>query len=170
MARPEFNRSAEMEVFVRVVERAGFSAAARSLRMTPSAVSKLIARLEARLGARMIIRSTRGLQLTPEGCNFYRRCVRLLADMEEAEHEAASGASPRGRLRINVNVPFGLHCLLPSLPEFLARHPEITVDVTLTDQVIDLLHERADIAVRVGPLAPSGLAARKLGTSRMAVV
>lgn len=94
-----FGSVAEMEVFAQVVERSGFSAAARALDMTPSAVSKLVARLEARLGARLINRSTRRLQLTPEGAVFYERCVRVLADIEEAEREAAAGTAPRGRVR-----------------------------------------------------------------------
>ncbi|WP_192356649.1 LysR family transcriptional regulator, partial [Mesorhizobium mediterraneum] len=89
MARPDINRSGEIEVFVRVVEAGSFSAAARALRMTPSAVSKLIARLEARLGARLISRSTRKLQLTPEGAAFFDSGVRILADMAAAEREAA---------------------------------------------------------------------------------
>lgn len=170
MTRVDINRSGEMEVFVRVVDLGGFSAAARALRMTPSAVSKLIARLEARLGARLINRSTRKLQLTPEGASFYDSAVRILADLEEAERGAAAGATPRGRLRVNTNVPFGTHHLIPLLPGFLSRHPEVTVDVTLTDTVVDLLEDRADIAIRVGPLRSSQLIARKLGESRMVLV
>lgn len=170
MTRIETNRSGEMEVFVRVVEQAGFSAAARSLRMTPSAVSKLISRLEARLGARLVNRSTRKLQLTAEGLAFYDRSVRVLGDIDEAERETATGAAPRGRVRVNSNVPFGLHHLLPLVPEFLTLHPDITLDVVLTDQVVDLLQERADVAIRVGPLRTSRLIARKLGASRMALV
>ena len=170
MARLETNRSGEMEVFARVVELGGFSAAARAFRMTPSAVSKLVVRLEARLGTRLVNRSTRNLQLTPEGCAFYERCVRILADMDEAEQEIAAKIAPRGRVRVSANVPFGLHYLLPLVPEFLARHPEVTLDIALTDQVVDLLQERADIAIRVGPLRASQLIARKLGETRMAVV
>lgn len=170
MTHPGVNRAAEMEVFARVVERAGFSAAARALDMTPSAVSKLIARLEARLGARLVHRSTRKLQLTPEGAAFYARCVRVLADIEEAEREAAAGAAPRGRVRINSSVPFGVHHLLPLVPGLLRRHPEVTLDIALTDQVVDLIAERADLAIRVGPLRSSQLVARKLGESRMVVV
>ena len=90
MPRSEINRAAEMDVFARVVESGGFSAAARSLRLTPSAVSKLVGRLEARLGARLVIRSTRKLQLTAEGQAFYRRSVDILADNAEAESEAGS--------------------------------------------------------------------------------
>ncbi|ATQ41324.1 LysR family transcriptional regulator [Caulobacter mirabilis] len=170
MARTEINRSGEMEVFARVVERGGFSAAARDLRMTPSAVSKLVGRLETRLGARLVNRSTRKLQLTPEGAAFYDRSVRVLADIGEAEREASSGETPRGRLRVNANIGFGLHFLSPMLPRFLAEHPEVQLDLALTDHVIDLLDERADVAIRVGRLQSSQLMARKLGESRKVVV
>ncbi len=170
MSRQDANRSGEMEVFARVVEVGGFSAAARALRMTPSAVSKLVARLETRLGVRLINRSTRKLQLTPEGTAYYERAVRILDDINTAEREAAIGATPRGRVRVNTSVPFGLQKLLPLLPGFLIRHPEVHVDVALTDIVVDLMEERADIAIRVGPLRESRLLARKLGESRMAVV
>jgi DNA-binding transcriptional LysR family regulator len=170
MARLEQNRSGDMEVFVRIVELGGFSAAARSLRMTPSAVSKLVARLEARLGVRLIQRSTRKVQLTPEGTVFFERSVRILEELDAAEREAAAAASPRGRLRVNANVPFGLHCLLPIVPDFLAQHPHVTLDVALTDAVVDLLEVRADVAIRTGPLRESRLYARKLGESRMIVV
>jgi len=170
MARIEVNRSGEMEVFARAVEYGGFSAAARSLTMTPSAVSKLVARLEARLGARLVHRSTRRLQLTAEGGAFYERCRQVLAEIDEAEREAAAGAAPRGRVRVNASVPFGVHRLLPLVPAFVARHPEVTLDIVLTDRVVDLLEERADVAIRVGPLTASSLVARKLGTSPMTVV
>ena len=116
MSRLDVNRFGEMEVFVRVVEEGGFSAAARACRMTPSAVSKLVARLETRLGARLVNRSTRRLQLTPEGAAFYERSVTVLADLDEAEREASAGAQPSGRLRINSNVPVGTHVLLPIVP------------------------------------------------------
>lgn len=170
MARPDINRSGEIEVFVRVVEAGSFSAAARMLRMTPSAVSKLIARLEARLGARLVSRSTRKLQLTPEGTAFYDSGLRILADMAAAEREAAAGAAPRGRLRVSSYVPFGVHRLIPLLPDFLERYPEISVDLVLTDSVIDLMAERADVAIRAGPLGESRLVARKLGQSPVVVV
>ncbi|WP_027145136.1 LysR family transcriptional regulator [Mesorhizobium sp. WSM3626] len=170
MARPDINRSGEIEVFVRVVEAGSFSAAARRLRMTPSAVSKLIARLETRLGARLVSRSTRKLQLTPEGTAFYDSGVRVLADLDAAEREAAAGAAPRGRLRVNAYVPFGQHRLMALLPRFLERYPEIFVEAVLTDSVINLLEERADVAIRAGPLRESRLVARKLGQSRMVVV
>ena len=90
--------------------------------------------------------------------------------MEEAEREAASGATPRGRLTVNSNIPFGMLHVMPLMPRFLAEHPDVTLDLVLTDTVIDLMQERADVAIRVGPLRASRLVARKLGTSRMVVV
>lgn len=170
MARQEINRSGEMEVFARVVEEGGFTAAAKAMSMTPSAVSKLVARLEARLGARLVNRSTRKLQLTAEGLTFHERSLRVLADLDEAERSVAACAVPKGRLRINANVPFGLHHLLPIVPKFTALHPDVQIDVTLTDQIIDLLDERAELAIRVGPMRPSQLVARKLGDSRTVLV
>ncbi|CEJ14175.1 HTH-type transcriptional regulator DmlR [bacterium YEK0313] len=170
MRRHDVNRSGELEVFVRVTEQGGFSAAARALRMTPSAVSKLIGRLEARLGVRLVNRSTRSLQLTAEGAAFYERAVQILGDLDTAEREAAAGASPRGRLRVNANVAFGRRYLAPLIPDFLARHPEVSIDLVLTDTVVDLMEQRADVAIRVGPLRESRLVARKLGESRVVVV
>ncbi len=166
------NRSGEMEVFAAVVERGGFSAAAKLFGMTPSAVSKLVTRLEARLGARLINRSTRKLQLTAEGQAFHQRCVTILSDIAEAECEAAAGRAPRGRVRVNANVAFGNQVLLPLVPAFLAEHPELSVDLVFTDQVVDLIEERADIAIRVapGPLRGNQLMARKIGESAVAVV
>ncbi|MDR7220105.1 LysR family transcriptional regulator [Aminobacter aminovorans] len=170
MMRVDVNRFGEMEVFVRAVESGGFSAGARALAMSPSAVSKLVSRLENRLGTRLVNRSTRRLQLTPEGCAFYERSVVILADLKEAEQCAAAGEVPRGRLRVNTNVPFGKHFLLPLLPQFLARYPEISVDVALSDMVVDLLEARADVAIRAGPMKSSSLVARKLGATRMMIV
>lgn len=170
MARLEVNRSGELEVFIRVIELGGFSAAARACGMTPSAVSKLVARLEQRLGSRLVNRSTRQLQLTPEGCAFYERGVRVLADLDEAERGASAHSAPRGRLRVNANVPFGHHFLLPLVSGFLERHPDVTLDIVLTDEVIDILEHRTDVAVRAGPLKSSSLMARKLGQTRMVIV
>lgn len=166
------NRSGEMEVFAAVVERGGFSAAAKLFGMTPSAVSKLVTRLEARLGARLVNRSTRKLQLTAEGQAFHQRCVTILSDIAEAECEAAAGRAPRGRVRVNANVAFGNQILLPLVPTFLAEHPELSIDLVFTDQVVDLIEERADIAIRVapGPLRGNQLMARKIGESGVAVV
>lgn len=170
MSRLEVNRSGEMEVFVRVVELGGFTAAARASRMTPSAVSKLIARLETRLGARLVNRSTRKLQLTPEGCVFYERSTHVLSDLDEAERSASTSACPAGRTRINTSASFGTHILAPLVPEFLARYPDVTLDIVQTDAVIDLLEERADVAIRTGPMKSSSLLARKLGETLMMIV
>lgn len=170
MSRQEINRSGEMEVFVRVVELEGFTAAAAACRMTPSAVSKLIARLEARLGARLVNRSTRRLQLTPEGCSFYERSLRILADIAEAERYASAGEQPAGRIRINTSASFGSHMLAPLVPRFLSDYPAVTLDITHTDRIIDLLGERADVAIRAGPMKSSSLMARKLGATRLMIV
>ncbi|MFD2238204.1 LysR family transcriptional regulator [Aureimonas populi] len=170
MARLEVNRSGEMEVFVRVVELGGFSPAARAARITPSAVSKLIARLESRLGARLLNRSTRQLQLTPEGCAFYERATRILADLEDAERSASVGEQPVGRVRINTSASYANHVLTPLLPDFLALHPGVTLDIVQTDAVVDLLAERMDVAIRAGPLKSSSLVARKLGETALTIV
>lgn len=170
MARLDVNRSGEMEVFVRVVDLGGFSAAARAFRMTPSAVSKLIARLESRLGTRLINRSTRALQLTAEGSAFYQRALKVLAELDEAERLAGGDARISGRIRLNTNASFHAHILAPILPLFIERYPEVTLDLVLTDVVIDLLQQRTDVVVRAGPLKDSALMARKLGETRMLIV
>ncbi|WP_228940360.1 MULTISPECIES: LysR family transcriptional regulator [Photorhabdus] len=159
-----------MAVFVQVIESESLSAAARKLGMTPSAVSKLINRLEIRLGVRLLNRTTRKLQLTPEGSVFYERSIRILEDIVVAEQEANQGAVPRGRIRVHCHVAFGKHCLMPLLPDFLQRYPEITLDISLCDLVVDLLDDRSDVAIRVGPLDDSRLMVRWLGSSRMVVV
>lgn len=170
MPRSAINRSGEMEVFVQVVQLGGFSHAAQRAEMTQSAVSKLISRLEERLGARLLNRSTRRLELTPEGCAFYERAVRILSDMDEAERQAGIGEQPAGRIRLNTSASYANHILAPILPEFLAQYPDVTLDIVLTDAVIDLLAERTDVAIRAGPLKSSGLIARKLGETAMMIV
>lgn len=163
MAGIEINRSREMAVFVHIVEQGGFSAAARVCRMTPSAISKLIARLETRLGARLVNRSTRRFQLTPEGCVFYERATHILADIADAERSVGAGERPFGRVRLTTSASYAIHILAPILPDFLDLYPDITLDIVQTDMVIDLLSERTDVAVRAGPLKSSSLVARKLG-------
>lgn len=170
MARLDVNRAGEMEVFARVVELGGFSAAARALRMTPSSISKLVGRLEARLGARLVNRSTRKLQFTPEGLLFYDRSVRLLAEMDEVERSVAEAEVPSGKIRVSVNIPVGQKLLLPIVPEFLEAYPKLSLDISLTDQVVDLLEQRTDVALRSGRLKSSQLIARKLGAARMMIV
>jgi DNA-binding transcriptional LysR family regulator len=164
------NRTGEIEVFLRAVDGGSFAAAAKSLRVTPSAVSRSVARLEARLGVRLLQRTTRSLTLTPEGEAYRVRAQAILSEIDDLERSfLAAKAEPRGRLRVNASVPFGLHCLLPLLPEFLERHPQITVDLAMTDALVDLVDERTDVAVRHGPLRDSALRARSLGSSRWLV-
>ena len=170
MSRQEINRSGEMEVFVRAVELGGFTAAAMACRMTPSAVSKLITRLERRLGARLINRSTRRLRLTPEGCAFFERSVAILADIAEAERHASAGEQAAGHIRINTSGSFGNHVLAPLVPAFMALHPNISLEIFHTDRIVDLMEERADVAIRAGPLKSSSLTARKLGAARKVIV
>lgn len=155
--------TSDLRVFVRVLDRGSFSAAAKDLGLTPSAVSKLISRLEDRLGARLLERSTRRLVLTPEGEGFLARARRIVADIEEAEAEVmrARGA-PRGKLRINAGTAFGLHQLAPALADFLARYPEIEIDLSITDRLVDLLEEQADIAVRSGHIPEGPFKQRKI--------
>ena len=153
----------DLVAFVRSVERGGFSAAARDLDLTPSAVSKLVTRLEDRLGVRLLNRTTRSLALTAEGEAFFHRSQRILADIAEAEEEVGrSRAQPRGLLRVNVGTGFGMHQLVPALPDFLARHPELQVELTLTDRVVDLVEEGADLGIRMGTLPDSSLVARRI--------
>jgi DNA-binding transcriptional LysR family regulator len=166
----DINRSGEMEVFTRVVNAGTFSEAARQLDMSPSAVSKLIARMEARLGARLLHRSTRRLELTAEGERFNSECLRILELIDCAERDIANVSKPSGLVQVNANLPFGLHCLLPLLPDFFAAYPDITLNVELTDTVVDLLERRADIAIRTGPMKESSLVQRRLGESRMLTV
>ncbi|WP_229517973.1 LysR family transcriptional regulator [Paraburkholderia terrae] len=170
MSRAEINRLAEMEVFVQAVDSGGLSAAARRLSMTPSAVSKLVSRLEVRLGTRLLVRSTKGIELTAEGQSFYLRCLSIIEEVAAAEREATRSSVPQGRLRVSCNVPFGTHYLLPLIPKFLARYPKVQLDVALTDRVIDLMEEKTDVAIRTGVLADSGLISRKLGASELITV
>jgi len=166
------NRSGEMAVFLTVAETGSFSAAARKLALTPSAVSKVIGRLEDRLGVALFVRSTRTIQMTPEGLIYLERVRPILADIEDAERAVASGEGiePHGRLRVSASVAFGECCLLPVIPAFLECYPRIELDLSLTDTVIDLVEDRTDIAVRSGALRDSTLKARKLLETRRVVV
>lgn len=165
MPRIPMERSGEMEVFVRVVEMGGFSAAARSLELTPSAVSKLIARLEARLGMRLLVRTTRALTMTEEGEAYHRAAQRIIQALDDAD-QAAAGGAVRGRLRISAALPFGTMFVAPAIPPFMARNPYLTVELSFTDGIVDLVAEKTDVAIRMGNLPDSGLIARKLGQSR----
>ncbi len=165
------SRSGEMFAFVRVVQAGSFSGAANSLDLSPSAVSKLVTRLEERLGTALFLRSTRELSLTTEGKDFYESAIRILEDIDEAEQAIGAGSSePKGVLRVNASLPFGTRLLLPLLPEFRTRYPLIDLDLSFTDSVVDLSKERVDVAVRVGKLSDASFKARLLGQSRYAVV
>lgn len=154
-----------MAAFVRAVETGGFTAAAQDLGLTPSAVSKLVTRLEDRLGARLLQRTTRRLQLTDEGSAFYARARPILNAMDEAEAEVAqASASPRGLLRLHCGSAFGLHGLTRAMPRFLELHPLVKIDLTLSDQPPDALEEGLDLALRVGPLDESSMVARRICT------
>lgn len=161
----------ELSVFVRVVEEGGFSSAARSMSLTPSAVSKQIGRLEDRLGARLINRTTRSLSLTPEGKAFFERCRSILTDIEDAESIVTqSHSSPRGSLRITTGVAFGRHQITPLLPEFLERFPDVNIELIKTDSIVDLVEQGIDAAIRFGELEDSSMVARFLARSRRAIV
>ncbi|MCA1403444.1 LysR family transcriptional regulator [Ensifer sp. IC3342] len=166
------NRAGEMEVFVAAAELRSFSAAGRRLKLSPSAVSKLVSRIEDRLGTRLVMRSTRMLQLTPEGEIYLQRAQRILAAIAETEQVVAGGgrAMPRGPLRVNASVGFGERYILPLAAEFLARYPDVQLDLSLTDGIIDLIEERTDIAIRSGPMRDSTLKARKLLESRQVII
>jgi len=155
-----------MAVFARVVEANSFTEAARRLGMSKAAVSKQISRLEERLGARLLNRTTRRLSLTEVGAAFYERCARIMVEAEDAELAVTRlHAEPRGTLRVDAPVNFGLRYLAPLLPDFMARYPELAVDITFNDRFMDLVDEGYDMAVRIAHLADSSLIARKLAES-----
>lgn len=165
------NRAGEMLVFIRVVEAGSFSEAARMLHMTPSTVSKLVSRMEDRLGVRLVERSTRRLALTQEGEFYYERSQHLLAELDKTEQELTSrGSEPDGIVRVSTSVSFGTRALEPILPEFWQAYPKVIIDLSLSDDLVDLYLERTDVAFRVGRLQDSNLVARKVGSSRRKIV
>jgi len=156
--------SLAMLAFVRAVECHGFTAAAHDLGVTPSAVSKLVTRLERRLGVRLLQRTTRRLALTAEGEIYFERAQRIVGEIADAESDVMRfGEQPRGRVRISLGTAFATYALLPALPEFLARYPEITLDFVVTEYPIDLVEAGIDLAIRVGPLGDVNLGARRIG-------
>lgn len=149
--------------FVRAAEFHSFTRAARAMGITPSAVSKAVARLEEDVGVRLFNRSPREVTLTPEGQAFFDRCRDLVHSMEDARALVpAPGTEPQGLLRVCAPVTFGTHLLAPALPEFLARYPRLRVELALTDRVCDLVEERFDVAIRVGEVPDSRLVARAI--------
>lgn len=161
----------QMTIFARAVQEGGFSAAARALDLTPSAVSKQISRLEDRLGVRLLNRTTRHISLTEEGRAFYERCARIVAEIEEAEESvAAQQGRVRGILRVASTVVFAKHHVLPLLPEFLKRYPDLQVSLEVTDRSVDLVEEGVDVAIRfTEQLSDRSLVARRLAVNRRVI-
>lgn len=160
-----------MGVFRRVVEAKSFSAVARETNMSQSTVSKHIASLEERLDTKLLNRSTRSLKLTEAGKEYYRHCIRILNDFQEAEASIGKGKiKPTGTLRISTSAAFGRTYIVPNLKEFLASYPDIYIDLLFDDDYTDLVKEGIDLAIRIGPLEDSSLIARKIGSSPRIVV
>jgi LysR family transcriptional regulator for bpeEF and oprC len=152
-----------MRVFNRVAERGSFAQAADELDISRAAVSAHVAALERHLGVRLLNRTTRRVSLTAEGGDFLRRSRRILDEIRDAEETLRGTRSrPQGLLRVDVPVAFGRYLLLPALPEFTRRYPAIDLDIRLNDRVVDLVADRVDVAMRVGPLQQAGLVARRV--------
>jgi DNA-binding transcriptional LysR family regulator len=157
-------RSDELQLFITVIEAGSFSAAAELTGQSPSAVSRALARLEAKLGTTLINRTTRRMSLTEEGKYFFEKAKVILQEMDALEeHLALRQQAPAGRLRINAASPFMLHAIVPHVAEFRARYPDIVLELNTNDLIIDLLEESTDVAIRIGALADSTLHARYLG-------
>ncbi|AGS26607.1 LysR family transcriptional regulator [Rhizobium etli] len=154
--------------FARAASLGSYTAAARSLSVSPSAISKSVQRLEERLGVRLFTRTTRSLALTSEGRELHEHALRLLREAEAIEQAAvASRAEPAGLIKVTAPLPVGIHILAPALPRFRALYPRVSVDLRIGDQFADLIEEGIDVAIRVGDLADSRLITRKLGPNRI---
>ena len=165
------DRLTEMEAFVRVVELGGFTEAAKKMGVSKSAISKHVAALEARLGARLLNRTTRRVNPTEIGLAYYDRASRVLSDAVEADAMASSmQASPKGELRVSGPLSFGVRHLAPAVAAFLNEYPEVSARVTLDDRFVELVAEGYDLAIRVGALPDSSLMAKKLGESAMTLI
>jgi len=164
------DRARALEVFAAVMRAGSFSGAGRSLGLTPSAVARAIDRIEARLGVRLLLRSTRALTPTAEGLAYLQSARRILDDLDDAERQIADQGAPRGRLRISAALSHGRLRVVPLLGAFTQAYPQILIDIALTDTLIDVAAGQADVAIRFGPLADSGLTARKLGESGRVIV
>jgi DNA-binding transcriptional LysR family regulator len=152
-----------MQVFAKVASEGSFSAAARALAMSQSMATKHVDAIEDRLGARLFQRTTRRLTLTDAGQRYLEACERILAEIEEADAEAAAHvAEPRGTLRLNAPLSFGFRQVVPALADFATLYPQLTVDLGLTDRFVDLVEEGWDLAIRLGALRDSALIARRL--------
>jgi DNA-binding transcriptional LysR family regulator len=165
------DRLDDMLAFLRVVDTRSFTGAADKLGVSKSAVSRRMTDLENRLGARLLNRTTRSLSVTEVGQAFYERCSRIVADVEEAERAVADlHAEPRGTLKINAPMSFGMIHLAPAIAEFLRRHPGLEIDMDLNDRYVDLIEDGYDVAIRIGRLRDSSLVARRLAVNRNVVV
>src|ERR1700726_4641432 len=165
------DRLASMETFIRVVETGSFSGAARQLRVGQPAVSKTVAQLETYLGVKLLTRSTRGLTPTEAGLGYFERAKRTIGEADEAELAArGAGTGLKGRLRICAAVTFARIHLIPLLPQFLAQHPDLDLEVVLDDRQIDLVQEGVDVALRMGKLMDSALTARRIGRCKRLVL
>ncbi len=164
------DRSDEMSVYVNVVREGGFSAAAKVLGLTPSAVSKQISRLEERLDTRLLNRTTRKLSMTEEGETYFHRASVILADIEEVEAMVSNRLDmPRGTLRVSSSIAFGRHQIVPMMPDFLNENPKVKLQLSLSDNLVDLVQEGIDVAIRVADLTDSSLVARRLAVDRRVV-
>lgn len=164
------DRLRAMEAFVRVVEKGGFTAAAEDLRLSRAMVSKHVQDLEAHLGARLLNRTTRKLSLTEAGRVYYDRSTQLLAELAETEEAVGElQVKPRGRLKASSPVSFGSLHLAAVIADYMAAHPDVAVELTLNDRIVDLVEEGYDVAVRIARLADSSLIARRLAPCRFVV-
>ena len=164
------DRLETMRVFVAVAEERGFAPAARRLSMSPPAVTRAIAALEHRVGARLLQRTTRVVRLTEAGARYFADCKRILEDVETAENAAAENQTqPRGELVVTAPLVFGRMFVAPAVLEFLARHPLVSARTLLVDHVLDLVEGGIDVAVRIAHLPDSSLTAIKVGTVRRVV-
>ncbi|CAM6620838.1 LysR family transcriptional regulator [Klebsiella pneumoniae] len=159
-----------MRAFARVVEAGSFTKAAQTLHMSKTTVTQLIQQLESRLRVRLLHRTTRKLGVTPDGAVYYERVIRLLADMEDAENSLSSAAmTPRGRLRVDVPSPLARLILVPALPAFHARYPDIQIDMGVSDRVVDLIGDNVDCVLRGGQITDQSLIARHVGDLQIGV-
>ena len=163
------DRARELTIFAIVVDHGSFSNAARVLKLSPSAISRAIDRIEARLGVRLLLRTTRSLSLTAEGQAYLQAARRILKDLDDSEQQIADQGSPRGRLRVSASLSHGRLHVVPLLPDFAALYPHIHVDISLTDTTVDISGGQADVAIRFGQLPDSNLTARKLGVVKSVV-
>ncbi|NYH19202.1 LysR family transcriptional regulator [Paraburkholderia bryophila] len=155
------DRFEEMRVFVRIAERQSFTRAADDLQIPRATVTTLMKRMEQRLGARLLERTTRTVRLTPDGEAYYGRCVRLIADMEEAEG-SFSNLAPKGLLRVNLQGTLARYFIVPALPAFLARFPDIELMIGEDDRYVDLVREGIDCVLRAGNLQDSSMVGRRV--------